>query len=141
MVGDPIGDMINRIKNAGMAGNDAVSVPYSNLKFEIANLLKNEGYIKSVEVMGKDKSASSKSLEIGISYSERPALSSELRRPKINGAERISRSSKRVYIKSNEIFSLLKKRGLFVLSTTSGIMSLKNAKEKKLGGEILFRIW
>lgn len=141
MVGDPIADMIVRIKNAGTAGNELVSIPFSNLKFEVANVLKNEGYIKSVEVIGKDKAPSSRKLEIGISYLEKPALSSELRRPRVNGAERISKQSRRIYIKKNELNALLKKKGLFVVSTTSGILSSKVALEKGLGGEILFRIW
>lgn len=141
MVGDPIADMVIRIKNAGNAGNDFVSIPYSNIKFEIANLLKNEGFVKSVEVIGKDKSPSSKKLEIGVSYVEKPALSSELRRPRISGVERISKQSRRVYIKKSGLNILSRKRGLFVISTTSGILSSKVALEKGLGGEVLFRIW
>ena len=62
MVGDPIGDMITRIKNASMAGLDSVTIPFSRIKFEIAEVLKNAGYLKSVEVAGKDKLPSLKKI-------------------------------------------------------------------------------
>ncbi len=141
MVGDPIGDMITRIKNASMAGIDSVSIPFSNIKFEIANVLKNEGYIKSVEIIGKDKSPVVKKLEIGIAYFEKPAVSSESRKSKVQGVERISKLSRRVYTKSRELSAFGRKKGIVILSSTSGIITAKTAKEKGLGGEPLLRIW
>ena len=141
MVGDPIGDMIIRIKNAGMAGKDSVTIPFSNIKFEIANILKNEGYLKAVEVLGKDKSPVVKKLELGIAYLEKPALSAGRSKSKVQDVLRVSKLSKRVYVSLNDLGAMRKTRGISLVSTTKGILTGKSAKEKGVGGELLFRIW
>jgi len=142
MVGDPIGDMITRIKNAGMAGKDSVILPFSKIKFEIANVLKNEGYIKSIEIIGKDKVGEHKKLELGISYLDKNTAANNGKIvPKINDVLRVSKPSRRTYISLDELKSVLHKKGMCIISSNRGIVSDKSAKEKGVGGELLFRIW
>ena len=140
MVGDPIGDMIIRIKNASKADIDSITIPFSKLNFEIANVLKDAGYLKSVDIVGKDK-VQSKKLEIGIAYYEKAALTTGRRKPKVQDVERISKLSRRVYSSLSDILATRKTRGITILSSTKGIITNKGAKEHKVGGELLFRIW
>jgi small subunit ribosomal protein S8 len=106
-------------------------VPYSNLKFEIVNVLLREGYIKSFSVKGKKVK---KHLEVELSYRDD-------RMPRIEEAKRISKPSRRVYIKSGEIRPVMQGEGMAVLSTPKGIMTGKEAYKAKMGGEMLFTIW
>ena len=141
MVGDPIADMITRIKNASMAGKDSIVIPFSKLKLEIAEVLKNEGFLSSVEVLGKDKLQTLKKLELGIAYFEKPALSSGSRKPKVREVKRVSKPSRRIYADLSQLGSSKGARGVSILSTTKGIITGKMAKEKGVGGELLFKIW
>ncbi|MEI6296805.1 MAG: 30S ribosomal protein S8 [bacterium] len=140
MVGDPIADMITRIKNASCAGKDSIVISFSKIKNEIANVLKDEGYLKSVDVIGKDKLPYLRKLELGIAYFDKAALSSENRKPRVQDVKRMSKLSRRTYITKNEL-AANNSRGVSVLSTTSGILTGKMAKQKGLGGELLFKIW
>lgn len=127
---DQISNFIIKLKNAGNAGQEAVTVPASKLKLSIAEVLKNEGFIKDF----------TEKMEIG-----RPmiaiSLFSENRIPKIKGVKRISKPSKRVYKKTNELRSVKNGYGALILSTSAGVMTGKEAKKAKLGGEALFQIW
>ena len=127
---DPISDMIIRIKNAGNAGLEQVLVPYSKAKESIAQVLKKEGFIKNLE----------KKVLIG-----KPVLNLDLllndRVPRIQGVKRISKPSKRIYKKFSEIRAVKSGYGALILSTPSGIMSGREAKKLKIGGEALFSIW
>src|ERR1035437_3832809 len=127
---DPIANMITQIKNAGNAGRDSVLVPFSSIKENIATVLMTEGFIKSVE---KKMVLKKPMLEIGIIL--------ENRIPKIKGVQRLSKTSKRVYKKSAEIRPVRNGYGALILSTPKGVMSGRNAKKAKLGGEVLFSIW
>lgn len=127
---DPIADMITKLKNAGNAGRDLVVVGYSKQKEAILKVLQNEGYIKSASkkvVNGKP------SLEIELIL--------ENRIPKIKGVKRVSKPSKRVYTRSADIRKVKQGYGALVVSTPSGIMSGRDAKKQKVGGEALFQIW
>ncbi|HEY9582822.1 MAG TPA: 30S ribosomal protein S8 [Candidatus Paceibacterota bacterium] len=128
---DPIADMLIRIKNAGRARQESTVVPYSKLKFEIANVLLSEGYIKSFSVKGKKIR---KHLEIEIAYSADAS-------PRVSGADRVSKLSRRVYAGFNDIRPVKQGLGLLMLSTPKGIMSGKEARKLKVGGEVLFSIW
>lgn len=141
MVGDPIADMIIRIKNAGMAGLASVTLPYSKMKFEIANVLKNEGFIKSFEYEGKDKLPSQRKLVVGVLYTDRGPQATGRKISKIKGFERVSKPSRRVYFTVNDLATEKHSKGLSILSTTKGIISGRTAKEKGVGGEVLFKIW
>ena len=127
---DPISDMIIAIKNAGEAGLKSAVVPYSNIKHEIGNLLVKEGYLESIGKIGKK---TFKSIEFGILYKGK--------KPKINGVERVSKVSRRVYIKSKEIRLVRQGHGLIVISTPKGIMTRKEARKGNIGGEAMFKIW
>ena len=130
MVTDPIADMIVRIKNAGDARKASVAVPYSKMKLAIAELLHKEGYVKSVSKKGKKIA---KSIELELVYEEG--------RPRVQGFERVSKLSKRVYAKARDIRPVKSGYGLLVLTTPKGIVSDKEAKEANMGGEALFKIW
>ena len=127
---DPISNMIIGLKNAGNAGRDTVALPYSKIKENIANVLKKEGFIKGSEkkmVKGKP------TLVVNLLM--------ENRIPKIKGVSRISKTSKRIYKKFSEIRLVKNGYGAVVLSTPKGILSGRDARKEKVGGEILFTIW
>ncbi len=130
MTNDPIADMIIRIKNAGEVAKDSLVLPYSKIKFEIATLLQKEGYVKSVAKKGKKVS---KFLEIGLVY--------EGGSPKVQGVDRISKLSKRIYQKAKDIVGVRQGYGTIVLSTPKGILTDKEARKANVGGEVLFKIW
>lgn len=127
---DSIANMIISIKNAGNAGKESVVLPYSKMKEAIANVLLKESYIKSVS---KKKRLNNKMLEIGILYSDN--------KPKIQGVQRISKFSKRVYQKSGLLRPFKSGYGRIVLSTNKGILTDRQAVKEKVGGEVLFKIW
>jgi len=129
---DPIADFLIRIKNAGYAGKDNVSVPFSKMKLAIAEVLKAKGYLGDVSTKGK--TAVTKHLNVGILYEEGG-------RPKVNDVKRISKPSRRLYEKSKNIKSHRKGYGLAVLSTPQGIMADADARKANVGGELLFTIW
>ena len=127
---DTISNMIIQIKNAGSAGHDHVSVPYSKLKYSIAEVLKKEKFIKDVAI---ESQKSRKMLAIDLFM--------ENRVPKIKGVKRISKPSRRIYKKSSDIRSVKNGYGALILSTSQGIMSGREARRASLGGEALFQIW
>ena len=127
---DTISNLIIKLKNAGNAGLDTVSLPYSKLKHSIVEVLKSEGFVKDLEV----KTEKSKKVLI-------VSLFLENRVPKIKGVQRISKPSKRVYRRAADLRAVKNGYGALILSTSNGIMSGKNARKAKLGGEALFSIW
>lgn len=130
MVTDPVGDMINRIKSGSLAHLDTILVPYSNLKFEIANVLLKEGLIKSFSVKGKKIK---KILEIELAYLVGGT-------PRVGEAKRISKPSRRVYVGFADIKPIKQGTGVLILSTPKGIMTGSGARKEKVGGEALFSI-
>lgn len=127
---DTISNFIIKLKNAGNAGHDSLVVPASKLKLAIAEVLKKEGFIKDFAT----KTEKGRNV---ISLS----LLSDNRIPKIKGVKRVSKPSKRVYKKSEEIRSVKSGYGALIVSTSSGVMTGREAKKLKLGGEALFQIW
>lgn len=127
---DPIADMITHIKNAGNAGKHNLVIGYSKLKHDIAEVLKDEGYVKSVE---KKTSGAKNFLSIDLFV--------ENRLPKVKGVKRHSKPSKRIYKKATEIRAVKQGYGLLVLSTPKGVMAGYKAKKAGVGGEALFSIW
>lgn len=127
---DSISNMLIMIKNASLAGKSSVSMPFSKLKFAIAECLAKEGYVKEVS---KKIRKEHPVLEIELSYADK--------NPKISGVERISKQSKRVYFGMKDIHTVRGGTGLLVLSTPKGIMSGKNARKEQVGGEALFKVW
>jgi len=136
MINDPIADMLTRIRNAQMAGHAAVAMPSSNIKKEIARILKEEGFIEDFEVSEGEK-ASQSTLQIKIKY----AGERRSRKPVITGIERVSRPGRRVYTRHDEIPWVLSGMGISILSTPKGVMTGQRARQEGVGGEILCKVW
>lgn len=128
---DPVADMLIRIKNASAVKKDMVVAPYSKLKMAIANILEKEGYIKKAEHRGKK---AKKFIEILLAYDEN-------KNPKILGVKRVSKPSVRTYSKSNALAPYARKKGIVILTTPKGLFTAREAKNQKIGGEILCHIW
>ena len=130
MVGDIIGDMIIRLKNAGAVGKKQVEMPYSKLRHAIADKLVAAGYIEKAEQQGKKVQ---KSLVITLKY--------ENGRHRIDGVKRISKPGRRLYTKVADIHRVKFGKGHMLLSTPAGILTNEEAKAQNVGGEQLFIIW
>lgn len=126
---DPIANLLTTLKNASIAGKTSVSVPFSKMKYEIAEILLKKGFVSSVSKKGKK----TKFLEVTLTYNQGE--------PVIRDVKRISKSSRRLYMKAKEIHPYKSGFGMSVLSTPKGILSDMDAKKEKVGGEILFSIW
>lgn len=131
MVTDPIGDLLVQIQNAGSAKKAAVEIPYSSLKERVAKALEQKGYVNSVEKKGKGVEAA---LVIEIKYNEDTT-------PRIREAKRVSKPSRRMYTSYKEVRPFKYGRGSRILSTPKGILTDAEARQEKVGGEILFTIW
>lgn len=128
---DPIGDFIIRIKNAGNVGKGSISVPFSKMKFAIAELLSAKGYVGAVSQKSK---GNAKFLNVVLLYTQNDS-------PVVSGVQRISKPSRRLYEKSKDIKRFRRGFGLSIFSTPKGIMADVDAKKENLGGEFLFNIW
>ncbi len=128
---DPIADFLNRIKNAQKAGFEYVDIPASKMKFSIARVLKDEGYIANFKFI-KDKRQGI--LRINLKYDQKKT-------PVIMGIKRISKPSKRVYVKCDKIPYVLNGYGIAILSTSKGIVHDREARKRRLGGELLCTVW
>ncbi len=129
---DPLANMLIQIKNGSVAKKETISVPLSNLKFAVAEVLKRGGFVKDVAKRGRKEN---RAFEIELAYSG----SGE---PKVTGVERISKLSRRVYAGASELGRLRRgKPGVMILSTPLGILTEKEAKKANVGGEVLFAIW
>ncbi len=128
---DPIADMLTRIRNANMAEKKIVQMPHSKMKSEIARLLKSEGFIKDYTMENEDGKSV---LNIFLKYTIE-------REPIIQGLRRISKSSCRKYVASDEVPRVLGGIGVAILSTSSGVMTDNEARTKKVGGEVLCYVW
>ena len=127
---DPISDMLTTIRNAQAMGHAIVKIPFSKVKNEIAKILEREGWIKQVERFGKKK----KFLKITLKYNEN-------KMPAISGLKRISKPGQRIYKSSLEIKKVKGGYGMAIISTSKGLMTDREAKKNKLGGEVMFEIW
>ena len=128
---DPIADMLTRLRNANRAHHDAVSMPYSKLKNAIANILVEEGYIASTSV---EDARVGKTLTINLKYDSH-------REAAIQGLKRVSKPGLRVYAKSTNLPKVRGGLGVAILSTSSGLLTDRQAAEKGVGGEVLAYIW
>ncbi|MEK7162530.1 MAG: 30S ribosomal protein S8 [Patescibacteria group bacterium] len=128
---DPIADMLSLIKNAALVKKETVLVPYSQIKFEIANILKERGYILLGERRGRKNR---KFLELGLAYEPDGS-------PRLHDAKRISKPSRRIYRKVAEIRPVRRGYGLAVISTPKGLKSDAAARRERVGGEIICEIW
>lgn len=130
MVTDPIADMLTRIRNANQQRHEEVVVPASKLKLDLAEILKNEGFIKDYKVEGEGVV---KNIVITLKYKGNERV--------ISGLKRVSKPGLRQYAKVNEIPKVLNGLGIVILSTSQGLMTDKEARAKQIGGEVLAYIW
>ncbi|HDL90480.1 MAG TPA: 30S ribosomal protein S8 [Thermodesulforhabdus norvegica] len=128
---DPIADFLVRIANAQMARHDKVDIPASKMKLSITRILKEEGYIKHYKYIKDNKQGI---IRIHLKYDEN-------RRAAIMGLKRISKPGRRVYVGCDEIPRVLNGLGIAILSTSQGILTDKEARKRRVGGELLCAIW
>ena len=130
MVTDPIADMLTRIRNANQMRYKEVEVPASKMKNEIARILKSEGFIVDYKVK---KNNIQDILVLSLKYVDKERV--------ITGLKRISKPGLRVYVKAEEVPTVLNGLGIAIVSTSKGVMTDKEARANSLGGEILAYIW
>ena len=130
-ISDPIADMLTRIRNAAKAKFNSVDIPGSTLKTEVAKILKNEGYVRNYKFLKDGKQGI---LRVYLKYGEGQSNV-------IYGLKRISKPSRRVYVRCKEIKPIYNGMGITILSTSKGIMTDKKARQEKVGGEILCHVW
>jgi small subunit ribosomal protein S8 len=130
MVTDPIADMLTRIKNAQAVFHQTVSIPFSKIKYKLAQILEKEGLVKKVTIQGRK---TRKAVEIELKY--------EKGQPVANSLKRTSKPGRRIYIKKDELRPIRQGHGLSIISTSQGLMTNKEAQKKGLGGEVLCEIW
>lgn len=131
MMTDPIADMLTRIRNGNKANHTSVSLPSSNEKRAIAQILLDEGYIKGFDVEEDNKQGI---LTIDLKYAEEGEKV-------ISGLRRISKPGLRVYVKANEVPKVLDGLGIAIISTSKGLLTDKAAREANVGGEVMCYIW
>jgi len=127
---DPIADMLNRIKNAQAVGHPTVEFPFSNLKNEVAKILEREGFIDKIEKKGRK---TKKTIEITLKYDNKM--------PAISGIKKISKPGQRIYLDSTKIKKVRDGYGIAIISTSKGLMTDKEARKNKIGGEVLCEVW
>ena len=129
---DPISDLLTRIRNAHLAKHDRLDVPVSRLKLEVCRLLKEEGFIRNYREIEVD--GPTNSVRIFLRYSPEGE-------PAINSVKRISKPGRRVYRRAGEIQPVLNGLGVGIVSTSQGLLTDIQARERKVGGEILCELW
>ncbi len=129
---DPIADMMTRIRNAIIARHETVDIPYSNMKFSISKILKEEGYVRNYKTFVDE--SRKKFLKVYISYDENS-------KSVITGLKTISKPGRRVYAGVGDLPKFRSRTGIVVISTSKGIMTDRNAKKNKVGGEPLLVVW
>lgn len=127
---DPIADMLTRLRNASLAKKKFVVLPYSKIKTSILDILKRENYINNYKIV-KNKFDE---IEIELKYRENGVAF-------MRHIKRVSKPSRRVYVNKNDLPVILNNLGIAIISTSKGIMTNKEAKEKKIGGEVLCEIY
>jgi small subunit ribosomal protein S8 len=133
MMTDPIADMLTRIRNANVAMHDQVRMPSSKQKVALAGILKKEGYIEDFAV-ADDTTRPGSVLTVTMKYSPE-------RQRTISGLRRVSKPGLRVYIKADKVPRVLGGLGVAVLSTSKGLMTDREARKQRMGGEILCFVW
>ncbi len=131
---DPIADMLTRLRNANQAYHDSVSMPYSKLKAGVAEILQQEGYIGGWSVEEPAEGAVGKTLHLQLKYGSS-------RERSIAGVRRISKPGLRVYAKATGLPRVLGGLGVAIISTSTGLLTDRQAKQRGVGGEVLAYVW
>jgi small subunit ribosomal protein S8 len=132
MMTDPIADMLSRIRNAALARHERAEMPHSNLKEHIATVLKGEGFIDDVRTSEADDGP--KTLVLVLRYGRDRASA-------IDGVRRVSTPGRRVYVRHDRIPRVVSGMGVSILSTSRGVMTDKEARRQRVGGELLCEVW
>ena len=127
---DPIADMLTRIRNANQNRSTSCEIPASNMKEEIAKILKNEGFIEDYKIEGE---TANKMITLTLKYKNKERV--------ITGLKRISKPGLRVYAGADELPTVLNGLGIAIISTSKGIMTDKEARKNSLGGEVIAYVW
>jgi len=131
MMTDPVADMLTRIRNAILARKEYVDVPASRTKISIARIMKDEGYIRNFR-LAKDRKQGI--IRIHLKYDKNNT-------PAIDGLRRVSKPSRRYYVKYGELPKVMNGLGIAIVSTSKGIMTDREARKNRVGGEVLCEIW
>ena len=127
---DTVADTLNQIKNAQAVGHPTVEFPFSNFKYEIAKILVKQGFLEKVEKKGRK---AKKSIEVTLKYEDKT--------PTISGLKRISKPGQRIYLDFHKVKKVKGGYGMVIISTSKGLMTDKEAKKQKLGGEVICEVW
>ena len=131
MMTDPIADMLSRIRNGSLARHDRVEMPHSRLKEHVAGVMKSEGYLDDMRVSEGEEP---KMLTVVLRYGrDREAV--------IDGLRRVSTPGRRVYVRHDRIDRVCSGMGISILSTSRGVMTDREARKQRVGGELLCEIW
>lgn len=128
---DPIADFLTRIRNANMVYHESMEVPASKIKRDIAEILKREGFIRDVEYIDDDKQGI---IRVFLKYGRD-------KQRVISGLKRISKPGLRTYVKSDAVPKVLNGLGIAIISTSEGVVTDKEARAKKIGGEVVAYVW
>jgi small subunit ribosomal protein S8 len=127
---DPIADMLTIIRNALAVSKESVELPFSKLKFEVVKVLEKEGFVEKIEKKGRGVN---KVIEIKLKYEDK--------KPTISNLKRVSKQGQRIYLGVKDLKPVRSGFGILIISTSKGLMTAKEAKKKKLGGEVLCEVW
>lgn len=130
MYTDPISDFLTRLRNAQAVGHETMTVPGSKLKLAIARILEREGFVGSVK---ESMAGPKKTLEVSLKYNEKE--------PAIRAVKRVSTPGRRVYRGADDLPTVLSNQGIAIISTSAGVMTNREARKRRLGGEILCEIY
>jgi small subunit ribosomal protein S8 len=130
MYSDPIADFLTRIRNASRAEHEKVDIPSSKLKLRMAEILKDEGFIKNFRIIEDNKQGT---LRVYLKYAGSEQI--------ISGIVRVSRPGRRIYVTKDKIPTILGGMGVAILSTSAGVMTDRQVRKQHLGGEVLAYVW
>ncbi|MDT2813260.1 30S ribosomal protein S8 [Vagococcus carniphilus] len=128
---DPIADFLTRIRNANIVKHESLEVPASTIKLEVAKILQREGFVRDVEFIEDDKQGI---IRVFLKYGKNEERV-------ITNLKRISKPGLRAYVKANEVPKVLNGLGIAIISTSEGILTDKEARERNIGGEVLAYVW
>jgi len=131
MMSDPISDMLSRIRNGALARHDRVEMPHSTVKFSIAKVLKSEGFIDDVR---ESEGEGARTLTLVLRYGREKSSA-------IDGVRRVSAPGRRVYVRFDRIPRVRSGMGISILSTSQGVMADREARAKRVGGELICEVW
>ena len=128
---DPIADMLTSIRNAQVLHKEALDIPFSNLKYEIAKVMERAGFLDKIEKEGRKVK---RTIRVSLKYGEDKS-------PAISGLKRVSKPGQRIYKSFKDIKPVKSGFGIAVISTSKGLMTNKEARKQRLGGEVICEVW